>query len=167
MEQHGVDVTLFSESQDLGEAGHGFQGHQVVGIILVIQAVDHGSQQLRPGLPRLQEEGKQVSSRKSTTASEHVLWSGETVCPGTGVLCLSCLGNQHLIMRRPRGTSSGDGQLDSCRIRDEAGTDGRLVHWQRGCCCCRHFSARAGELPPGIPSQMSSSGAWQKAAELN
>lgn len=54
VEEHGLDVSLLQVIQELGETGHGLERNQVVGVVFVVHAVDHGRQQLGPVLPYLQ-----------------------------------------------------------------------------------------------------------------
>ena len=53
VQEHGLHVPLLQVLQELGQAGHGLQCHQVVGVVSVIHAVDHGRQQLGPMLMHL------------------------------------------------------------------------------------------------------------------
>lgn len=107
MEQHGADVRLLHEGEDLGEAAHGFQGHQALRIIFVIHAVDHAGQKLgsvllhlqagtvqEPSVSRVQHWNPRLSPRGSGTGASargghslthaHFLLHG--VCgPGSGM----------------------------------------------------------------------------------
>lgn len=53
VQERGPHVPLLQVLQKLGQTGHGLQGHQVVGVVSVIHAVDHGRQQLGPMLMHL------------------------------------------------------------------------------------------------------------------
>lgn len=67
VQQHGLHVPLLQVMQDFGEAGHGLQRQQIVGIVLVVHAVDHGGQQLRAVPPDLPGENTRKTGKKRDT----------------------------------------------------------------------------------------------------
>lgn len=68
VEEHGLDVSLLHVIQELGEAGHGLEGNQVVGVVFVIHAVDHGRQELGPVLPHLRGKRREKRPRGASLA---------------------------------------------------------------------------------------------------
>lgn len=63
VQQRGLHVPLLQVMQDFGEAGHGLQRQQIVGIVLVVHAVDHGGQQLRAVPPDLPGENTRKTGK--------------------------------------------------------------------------------------------------------